>query len=127
MLHAELGFTYCMFCDKRDDVIKQLRNNCPALLGTYAEKIIKLIEDAQDVWLVELIKMRDEVTHYSRLEGFNCFMEDPYMGGGIATIHCPTMPNKQSVLEYCQNVWGLLLSFCEDFLKFTVEAARIPS
>lgn len=126
VLKPAFGFTYCSFGDKGDDVIKQLRNNCPASLGTYAEKIIKLIEDAQDVWLVELIKMRDEVTHYSRLEGFNCFMEDPYMGGGIATIHYPTMPNKQSVLEYCQNVWGLLLSFCEDFLKFTVEAAKIP-
>ncbi len=126
VLKPAFGFTYCSFGDKGDDVIKQLKNNCPASLGTHAEKIIKLIEDAQDVWLVELIKMRDEVTHYSRLEGFNCFMEDPYMGGGIDTIHYPTMPNKQRVLEYCQNVWGLLLSFCEDFLKFTVEATKIP-
>jgi len=126
VLKPAFGFTYCSFGDKGDDVIKQLRNNCPASLRTHAEKIIKLVEGAQDVWLVEIIKMRDEVTHYSRLEGFNCFMEDPYVGGGIATIHYPTMPNKQTVREYCQNVWGLLLSFCEDFLNSAVEAAKIP-
>ena len=124
VLKPAFGFTYCSFGDKGDDVIKQLKNNCPASLSTYAEKIIKLIEGAQEGWLVELIKMRDDVTHYSRLEGFNCFMEDPYMGDGTATIHYPTMPNKQRVLEYCQNTWGLLLGFCKDFLKFTVEATK---
>jgi len=126
VLKPAFGFTYCSFGDKGDDTVKQLKNNCPAKLATYAEKIIRLIEDAQDAWLVELIKMQDQVTHYSRLEGFNCFMEDPYIGGGIANIHYPTMPNKQRVLDYCQNVWKLLLSFCEDFLKLTLEAARTP-
>ncbi len=126
VLKPAFGFSYCSFGDKGDDTIKQLKNNCPAKLATCAEKIIRLIEDAQDAWLVELIKMRDQVTHYSRLEGFNCFMEDPYTGDGITNIHYPTMPNKQRVLEYCQNVWELLLSFCEDFLKLTLEVARIP-
>ncbi len=126
VLKPAFGFTYCSFGDKGDDTINQLKNNCPTKLAIYADKIIKLIEDAQDAWLVELIKMRDEVTHYSRLEGFDCFMEDPYIGGGVADIHYPTMPNKQRVLDYCQNVWKLLLSFCEDFLKLTLEAARIP-
>jgi hypothetical protein len=125
VLKPVFGFTYCSFGDKGDDTIKQLKNNCPAKLATYGEKIIRLIEDAQDAWLVELIKMRDEVTHYSRLEGFDCFMEDPYMGGNIANIHYPTMPNKRRALEYCQDVWKRLLSFCEDFLKFTLEAAKI--
>jgi hypothetical protein len=125
VLKPAFGFTYCSFGDKGDKTVKQLKN-CPPKLAPYAEKIIRLIEDAQDAWLVELIKMRDQVTHYSRLEGFNCFMEDPYIGGGIANIHYPTMPNKKRVLEYCQNVWELLLSFCEDFLKLTLEAARIP-
>lgn len=126
VLKPVFGFTYCSFGDKGDDTIKQLKNNCPAKLATYAEKIIRLIEDTQDEWLVELIKMRNEVTHYSKLEGFKCFMKDPYIGGGTANIHYPTMPNKQRVLDYCQNVWKLLLSFCEDFLKLTLEAARIP-
>lgn len=126
VLKSAFGFAYCSFGDKGDDAIKQLKNNCPVPLATYAQKIIKLIEDAQDAWVVELIKMRNEVTHYSRLEGFDCFMEDPYIGGDTATIHYPTMPNKQRALEYCQEIWKRLLSFCEDFLKFTLEAARIP-
>ena len=126
VLKPAFGFPYCSFGDKGDDIIKQLKNNCPATLDTYAENIIKLIEDAQDAWVVELIDMRDKVTHYSRLEGFNCFIEDPYIRGGTANIHYPTMPNTRRALEYCQNVWERLLSFCEDFLKLTLEAARMP-
>lgn len=125
VLKPAFGFSYCRFGDKGDDIIKRLKNNCPATLATYAENIIKLIEDAQDTWIVELIDMRDKVTHYSRLEGFNCFMEDPYIGGSTANIHYPTMPNTRRAKEYCQNVWERLLSFCEDFVKFTLEAARI--
>lgn len=112
------------FGNEGDDVINVLQNNCPTLLSAYAEKIIKLIKDAQDAWIVELIKMRVQITHYSSLEGFHCFIEDPYIGGGTANIHYPTMPNKRRALEYCQDVWEKLLSFYEEFLKLTLEAAR---
>lgn len=125
VLEPVLGFKDCSFGKEGDKVINQLKNNCPTRLATYAEKIIKLIEDAQDAWVVELIEMRNTITHRSKLQGFNCFMEDPYMGGDIANIHYPTMPNKRRALEYCQDVWKRLLSFCEDFLKFTLEAAKI--
>jgi len=121
MLEPALAFSHCKFGDKGDEIIKRLRNNCPASLAIYAEKIIKLVEDAQDAWIVELITMRDTITHYSRLEGFNCFVEDPYIGGGTASIHYPTMPNTRKVLEYCQDVLNRLLSFCEDFIRFTLE------
>lgn len=123
VLKPVFAFTYCSFGDNGDDIIKQLKNNCPAGLVACGNRIITLIEGAQGAWLVELIKMRDEVTHYSRLKGFDCFVEDPYVGGDIASIHYPTMPNKQRVSEYCHYIWRVLLSFCEDFLKLTVEAA----
>jgi len=125
VLKPAFGFPYCSFGDKGDDIIKQLKNNCPATLVTCANNIVKLIEDAQDAWVVELISMRDLVTHYSSLEGFNCFMKDPYIGGGTANIHYPTMPNTRRALEYCQDVWKRLLSFCEEFLKLALEASRI--
>ena len=124
VLKPVFGFTYCSFGDKGDDVIKQLKNNCPATLAPYANNIIKLIKDAQDVWIVELVTMRDQITHYSNLKGFDCFVKDPYVGGGVANIQYPTMPNKRRALEYCQDIWGRLLSFCEDFLKFAVEAEK---
>ncbi len=124
VLKPVFGFTYCSFGDKGDDVIKQFKNNCPATLVPYANNIIKLIEDAQDAWIVELVNMRDQITHHSNLKGFNCFIQDPYVGGDIANIHYPTMPNKRRALEYCQDIWGKLLSFCEDFLKFAVEAEK---
>ena len=120
------GLTYRGFDDKGDVVIKQLNDKCPTTLAPYANNIVKLIEDAQDAWIVELISMRNQITHRSNLEGFDCFVQDPYIGGGIANIHYPTMPNKRRALEYCQDIWGRLLSFCEDFLGFTSEAAKIP-
>lgn len=124
VLKPVFGFPYCSFDNKGDDLINQLRNNCPARLATYADNIVKLIEEAQDAWVVELITMRNQITHRSNLEGFKCFMKDPYLGGGTATIHYPTMPNQRRALEYCQDIWQRLLSFCEDFLKFTAEAAK---
>jgi len=126
VLEPVFNFGKCLFGEEGDKVINRLKRNCPTSLTPYADNIIKLIEDAQDEWMVELINMRDQITHYSNLEGFDCFIQDPYLGGGTTNIHYPTMPNKRRALEYCQDIWGRLLSFCEDFLRFTSEAAKTP-
>lgn len=125
VLKPTFGFPYCSFGEKGDDIIKPLRNNCPATYSTIAERLIKLIEDAQDAWIVELIDMRDTITHYSKLEGFTCFIEDPHLGGTTASIHYPTMPNTRRALDYCRDVWKKLLSFCEDFLKLSLEVTKL--
>jgi len=122
VLKPAFGFNRCSFGNAGDEVIRKLKKNCPTMLVPYAGRIIKLIEDAQDSWIVELIKMRNEITHSSRLQGFYCFIEDPYVGGNIANIHYPTMPNNRRALEYCQYVWKKLLSFCEDFISFAIDA-----
>jgi len=124
VLEPVFDFSHCLFEDEGDKVINRLKNNCPAELVPYGERIIRLIEDSQQAWIVELISMRDQITHYSDLEGFDCFIQEPYIGGGTANIHYPTMPNKRRALEYCQDIWKRLLSFCEDFLKFAVEAEK---
>ncbi len=124
VLNPVFGFKYCSFGDKGEKTIDQLKNNCPAALTPYANKVVKLIQDAQDKWVVELINMRDQIAHHSNLEGFNCFVKDPYMGGDTANIHYPTMPNNRRALEYCQDIWERLLSFCEEFLNFAVEAEK---
>jgi len=127
VLKPAFGFAYCNFGDNGDDVIKQLKNNCPNTLAPLADNIISMIEEAQDVWIVELITMRDQITHHSNLEGFNCFIQDPYVGGGSASIHYPTMPNKQRALDYCHDVWKRLLGFCGEFLKLAAAAAKSKS
>jgi hypothetical protein len=124
VLEPVFSFGKCLFGEEGDKVINRLKRNCPPSLVPYADNITKLIEDAQDEWVVELINMRDQITHYSNLEGFDCFIQDPYLAGGTANIQYPTMPNKRRALEYCQDIWGRLLSFCEDFLKFAVEAEK---
>jgi len=121
-LKPGFGFPYCSFGGQGDDIIKLLQRNCPKPLNTHAQKIVILIEDAQDAWLIDLIKMRDNVTHYSRLHGFHCFIEDPYIGGQSVIIHYPTMPNGRRALEYLQEIWEKILGFCHNFLELAVEA-----
>ena len=122
-LKPVFGFKHCSFGDEGDVLIRQLSNNCPQGLVGHAQRLVKLIEDAQEEWVAELVKMRDEVTHVSRLEGFTCFVRDPYVGGGTASIHYPTMPNTRRALEYCGDVWQKLLRFSQAFLTLTIEAA----
>jgi hypothetical protein len=123
-LKPVFGFEYCSFGEEGDVVVKRLRNNCPSRLTVFAEKITGLIQDAQLSWLVDLVNMRDQVTHYSRLEGFSCFVKDPHLGGDCAQIHYPTMPNKQRASQYCEEVWQKLVCLCRDFLTISVEAAK---
>jgi hypothetical protein len=122
-LKPVFGFRHCSFGDEGDVLIRQLKNNCPQGLVKHAQRFVKLIEDAQVEWVAELVKMRDEVTHVCRLEGFTCFVKDPYVGGGTASIHYPTMPNTRRALEYCRDVWQKLLRFSQAFLTLTLEAA----
>ena len=124
VLSPVFGFPYCSFGNKGDDIINQLTNNCPTTLATHADNIVNLIENAQEAWIVELISMRDQVKHHSNLEGFNCFIKDPYMGGDTANIHYPTMPNNRRALEYCQDIWERLQSFCAEFLNFAAKAEK---
>lgn len=123
-LKPVFGFKHCSFGDKGDDIVRQLRHNSPKALADHAAKIVNLIEDAQESWVVDLIEMRDEITHISRLEGFNCFVEDPYVGGDSVGIHYPTMPNQRRALEYCCDVWQRLITFCQSFLALTIRAAQ---
>ena len=93
------------------NVINALKkNNC--------EKLSSLFELHIKKWIQELVKMRDDVTHYSHLRGFNCFIEEPYMGKGQVKIHYPTMPSGKKVDDYCQDVYEELLELYESAFKF---------
>lgn len=56
-----------------EDLIHILKNNTSKDLQIYAAKIIELINENKK-WLADLIDMRDEVTHWSDLEGLSSFI-----------------------------------------------------
>ncbi|PKL66903.1 MAG: hypothetical protein CVV28_08500 [Methanobacteriales archaeon HGW-Methanobacteriales-1] len=65
-------------------------------------------------WIQELVKMRDNITHYSRLKGFNCFVEDPYLGKEKVDIEFPKMPNGIYLTDYCDMIYKNLLKLYAD-------------
>jgi hypothetical protein len=76
-------------------------NGFPQLAG--------LIEKHRSQWIQKLVEMRDTVTHYSQLRGFQCFIEGPYMGKDQVTIHFPSMPTGERVDTYCGEIYRNLL------------------
>jgi hypothetical protein len=79
------------------------------LARTGFNELSELFEEHRKKWIQNLVAMRDEVTHYSRLKGFRCFVEEPYTGHSEVQIHYPTMPCGLRVDRYCQDVYEGLL------------------
>lgn len=90
-------------------VIETLRNNDKS-------DIADIFEQNCQKWIQELVDMRDTITHYSSLKGFNCFIEDPYLGGEVR-IHYPSMPNEIPVDKYCETVFEELLLLFRQIFK----------
>lgn len=55
--------------------------------------------------------MRDDITHYSDLEGFLCFIHTAWDGGQYARIYYPSMPDGTRVRNYMEQTWIRLLEF----------------
>ena len=82
------------------------------------EELGKIFEENRGNWIQDLVPMRDTISHYSRLKGFHCFVEEPYRGGGQVTIHYPLMPSGIRVDEYCSGTYERLLTLYETVLQY---------
>lgn len=106
------------FSKKRDHaggrVIEALRKN------NY-ESLAELFDEHRKEWIQELVDLRDRITHYSRLRGFHCFVEEPYRGDNEVSIHYPTMPSGERVDDYCQNVFDRLLDLYDNALSSVLD------
>jgi hypothetical protein len=61
-------------------------------------------------WVADIIDMRDEVTHFSDLEGFLCFVQHAWSGSSTADISYPSMPDGQRARKYMEGVWLEIMS-----------------
>ncbi len=89
-----------------------------ALKQNNSEELSDIFDQHRKKWIQELVKMRDDVTHYTHLKEFNCFIEEPYMGKDQVTIHYPTMPSGEKVDNYCHDIYEKLLGLYESALEF---------
>lgn len=91
-------------------IIKQLKQSNEAELA-------HLFDSHRAEWIQEMTILRDTITHYSGLKGFNCFIEEPYLGGDKVDIRYPTMPSGERVDEYCQKIFDQLCDLYRSVFK----------
>jgi hypothetical protein len=98
-----------------DIVIDALEKNENKIGRPKVNKLKSIIEKNKD-WIEELNEMRVQVTHYSDLEGFLCFLAMPFKGEEECSIYYPSMPDGTRAKEYMDSVWKKLLSFYKSSL-----------
>jgi hypothetical protein len=89
-------------------------------VGTQKVNKLKSIIETNKDWIEELNEMRVQITHYSDLEGFLCFLEVPFTGGEECTIYYPSMPDGTRATQYMDSIWKKLLSFYKTFLTAAI-------
>lgn len=107
--------------DDGEILLKQLENNCPAHLKDLGNRF-KLAIESNKKWLRDVIDMRDQVTHFSDLEGFLCFIHKAWVGGEYARIYYPSMPDGTRVRNYMEETWKRLLEFYQGMVPLITEA-----
>jgi hypothetical protein len=91
-----------------DEIIKQIRirvesGNVKGNKNNYDE-LNKIIEKNK-YWIKDLVDMRDDVTHFSDLEGMSCFIyESVDERAAKAKIFYPSLPDGQRVSKYMEGI-----------------------
>jgi hypothetical protein len=100
-----------------DEETKQiLQSNISKIGEQKVNKLISILEKSKD-WIEELNRTRAQITHYSNLEGFLCFLRMPFTGGEECIIYYPSMPDGTRATTYMKSIWKNLLSLYESILS----------
>jgi hypothetical protein len=120
----DLGFQAMpdTFGDKGDGVIKALRH-WPSACGKEAAAIEALVREAQDPWLDDAVATRDRIAHRGVLDDLTCFIQEPHVGGALATLHYPTMPSGERARACLSRVEHELRGFVDAFIGVALAAA----
>lgn len=78
-----------------------------------------IFEKERQERIQEIIIMRDKITHYSKLEWFINFVEDPNTWNEYTLVYLPKMPNWKRVDVYCKESFDNLLSLYKKIIDFT--------
>jgi hypothetical protein len=92
------------YSEKKGNVLVRKLSEKSGLLAEELKTILK----TYDRWIVETIDMRDEVTHFSDLRGFLCFVQHAWDGGKYAFISYPSMPDGKRASTYIQDTYKVL-------------------
>ena len=113
-------FETSTYRNKGDDLIKELKK----IQNENASKVIGVIQGARN-WVNELVEMRDEVTHFSDLEGLSCFLTAQSKDTDeIVKVFYPSVPSGERVSKYMDKTWtnvSHLISKCAQLLVDTAK------
>lgn len=99
-----------------EDLIEKITKNPLKGYPQQCAKMIELIEGNKQ-WITSAVKMRDQVTHYSDLIGLSCFRHRAYDEGNQARIYYPSLPNRERVSKYMDEIWVKVIKLIDDVLK----------
>ena len=94
------------FGNHGNDLINLLQKKSKKDNSKEKRSMIDVIQGSRN-WVKDLVEMRDEVTHFSDLEGFSCFLImqsseiDQY-----ARVYYPSIPSGERVSKYMDRTWN---------------------
>lgn len=90
-------------------IIKELQK-------TGEQDLAEIFDKHRKNWIQKMTIWRNIISHFSGLENFHCFIEEPYLVDK-ATMHYPTMPSGERLDNYCQKTFDNLLSLYQEVFE----------
>ena len=100
------------------DLIDKINKSSAFRQNEYNKKGIIEILKSNESWIKNFVNMRDLVTHYSDLIGFKSVIHSPTTeNDNYANIYYPSMPNKERVTTFMNNIWINLADLINNISK----------
>jgi hypothetical protein len=101
--------TYAISKEKGNILVKNLSNQ-----NSHLSKELARILKKYDNWIKDTIDMRDEVTHFSNLQGFLCFIQHAWDGNEFAYVSYPSMPDGKRSSTYMKDTFKILINLIQE-------------
>jgi len=107
-----------------DDLVKMFQKKLQKEGRTEVKTVIGIIKGSR-IWIKELVEMRNEVTHFSDLEGLSCFLitqskeTDRYV-----RVFYPSIPSGERVSKYMEGTWNNMCRLISESAQSSVNYLR---
>ena len=121
-----LNASFKTFSKKGQRVLNHLSQNCKKL--KHQKELIRLIQHHKKVWIDDVFKLRDDVSHYENLPNlfsFHIDINNKWDGKSFdnRSLSNPTIGNLD-LGEFIEFVNRNLLSFITEYLKLSIDSGR---
>jgi len=121
-----LNASFNTFSKKGQRVLNHLRQNCKKL--KHQKELIRLIQHHKKVWIDDVFKLRDDVSHYKNLPNlfsFHIDINNKWDGKSFdnKSLRNPTIGNLD-LGEFIEFVNRNLSSFITEYLKLSIDSGR---